>query len=118
MNFFWVWLGGSLGALLRYLVYRVTLVHAFPVATLLINVLGSLVAGLAFAHGEGRYALNHPYFLFLVVGVLGAFTTFSTFSAETWNLVKSGQNLWAAGNVLMNVGLSVIAFGVGRLLMK
>ena len=100
--------GGALGASLRYLVAvlsRQGIGGAFPAGTLTVNLLGCLFIGLAasvFAAGEGaRTTLR----LFLVVGLLGGFTTFSSFGLETLRLMEEGRILAAALYVTVsNVG--------------
>lgn len=102
-----VGVGGALGAISRYLVTG--LVHralppGFPYGTLTVNVVGSLIVGLASgvfaARAESR---DHFIQLFLIVGVCGGFTTFSAFSAETYQLVERG----AAGPAVLNAALQV-----------
>lgn len=99
--------GGAIGALLRYWVS--TGIHAFagrgfPYGTLTVNVFGSLAMGLLFVLLVERLAADSLWRAALLIGLLGAFTTFSTFSIETLNLVEEG----AYGRALMNVLASMI----------
>jgi CrcB protein len=99
--------GGAIGAVLRY--WMSTGVYAvvgrnFPYGTLAVNVLGSLLMGLLFVLLIERMAANSLWRAALMVGLLGAFTTFSTFSIETLNLMEEG----AYGRALINVALSVL----------
>ena len=99
--------GGASGALLRY--WASTGVHAwlgrgFPYGTLFVNVIGSLVMGFLYIWLLERMAVGPAARAFLLIGVLGAFTTFSTFSMETLNLMESGQ----LGKALLNVIASVV----------
>ena len=110
--------GGALGALLRY--WASTGVHAwlgrgFPYGTLFVNVLGSLLMGFLFVWLIDRMAAGPALRAFLLIGVLGAFTTFSTFSMETLNLMESGQFGKALLNVLASVVVCVAAAGAGVL---
>lgn len=99
--------GGALGALARYAVsYLVSqrLGPAFPLGTLAINVAGCWLLGLVAELAEGTL-IDPALRSFLTVGFLGAFTTFSTFSLETINLLQDGE----AGLALLNVAASVAA---------
>jgi len=107
----WVAAGGAIGAVARYLV-SLGLSRggetAFPYATLLVNVVGSFALG-ALAGLMARGSLSNELRLFVGVGVLGALTTFSTFSVETWSLLRAGRIAGATFNVLGNVVLSLSA---------
>jgi CrcB protein len=110
--------GGAIGALLRY--WASTGVHAwlgrgFPYGTLFVNVLGSLLMGFLYVWLMDRMVAGPAVRAFLLIGVLGAFTTFSTFSVETLNLIESGQPLKALLNVVASVLLCVAAAGLGVL---
>lgn len=99
--------GGALGALMRY--WMSTAVYAavgrnFPYGTLAVNVLGSLAMGVFFVLLVERLAVDSVWRAALLVGVLGAFTTFSTFSIETLNLIEEG----AYNRAMVNIGLSVV----------
>lgn len=112
----WVALGGALGAVLRYGSAQLItqwLGKGFPYSTLTINVLGSFLIGLFTVWFLHREWIALPYARGLIVGVLGAFTTFSTFSLDTWILIE--QEVWfkAGIYVLSSVGLCLIATGVG-----
>ncbi len=115
----WVMAGGALGAAARY---GVTLVLApvvgrtgFPVSILLINVLGSFLLGLTVAL-VGRGLWPEAARLAFGTGVLGAFTTFSTFSVDVDGLLGRGAAGFAALYVGLSVGLGVMAAVLGRLL--
>jgi CrcB protein len=98
--------GGAIGALLRYwtsLAVHSRLGSGFPYGTLIVNVLGSLLMGFLYIWLIERIAAGATLRAFLLIGVLGAFTTFSTFSMETLNLVEGGQ----LGKALLNVVISV-----------
>ena len=108
--------GGALGALLRY--WTSTAVHgrlgqAFPWGTLTVNVLGSLLMGFLYIWLTDRLSSGPAVRAFLIIGLLGAFTTFSTFSVETLNLVESGQPGKALANVLISVGVCFAAAAAG-----
>lgn len=85
-------LGGSIGAVLRYLIFLIysrTDNHGFPWATLVINLIGSFLIGLLWGIFD-RYYVSPGIRLFLFVGILGSFTTFSTFAFDVFNLVREG----------------------------
>ena len=111
----WVAAGGSLGAVSRFLLSTLTLTAGrFPWATLVINIAGSFAIGLVW----GLYN-NQPWFedwgrYFIVVGFLGAFTTFSAFSLETLGLMESGRMAGAASYVLASLFGCVIAAWIGQ----
>jgi len=93
MKFFYLALGGSIGAILRYLVslYSVKyLAWGFPVGTLAVNMLGSFFIGLVFVL-LGRDQITFNLRIFLFIGLFGSFTTFSTFMFESYDLFRSGM---------------------------
>jgi CrcB protein len=109
MTVFWVALGGALGSVARYAFSGVAvrwLGAGFPYGTLFVNVTGSFTIGLlaALVASDGRPLLGADARAFLLVGVLGGFTTFSSFSLETLNLARSG----ALGPAILNVAASVV----------
>lgn len=113
---FFIAAGGAIGAVLRYGVANG--VHAiagrdFPYGTLVVNVLGSLMIGVLSILLVERYALNPEVRAILIIGLLGAFTTFSTFSIETFYLFENGEHVKALLNILLSVMLCLIATWLG-----
>ncbi|MFA6243037.1 MAG: fluoride efflux transporter CrcB [Candidatus Hydrogenedentales bacterium] len=101
-----IFLGGGVGSLLRYLIAgwtQRTSDVSFPLGTFVVNVAGSLIIGFLAATLTGPILIRDDYRIGLMVGVLGGFTTFSSFSLETLMLANDGQ----IGLALLNVALSV-----------
>ena len=107
-----VFIGGGLGATSRFLVTTALAgkLGNFPLGTLAANFFGSLLMGLVVGILAGRYESVR---LFVAVGFLGGFTTFSSFSAETLALIQSGQIFSAAANVIVSVVAGLLACAVG-----
>jgi CrcB protein len=111
--------GGALGAVMRYGVsngVHMLFGRDFPYGTLTVNVLGSLLIGLLYILLIERYSLGPEVRAVLIIGLLGAFTTFSTFSLETFNLLENGEVLKAVLNILLSVTLCLIAAWAGVLI--
>jgi CrcB protein len=110
--------GGALGAVLRYWTSQgvyAWLGRGFPYGTLFVNVLGSLLMGFLAIWLLERSLVGPAGRGFWLVGMLGAFTTFSTFSMETLNLLESGELAKAGWNMVLSVLLCVAAAAVGML---
>ena len=108
--------GGACGALLRYWVS--TGVHAllgrdFPYGTLVVNVLGSALMGAGYVLLFERLAVTEALRAALLIGLLGAFTTFSTFSIETLTLVEEGERWKAVVNAVLSVVCCLFACWIG-----
>jgi len=113
--------GGAIGALLRFWisngVYSV-IGRDFPYGTLAVNIIGSFAMGIGFILLVERAALAPEWRAFLLVGLLGALTTFSTFSIETLNLIEAGAILKAGLNMMLSVTVCMIAVWGGVLLAR
>ena len=116
----WIILGcaGALGTVSRYAVstwaYQ-ALGAKFPYGTLIVNLLGCFLMGFLASVSHERL-LTPAVRLLLVVGFLGAFTTFSSFILESSQLIKQGQSVLAFLNVLLSVALGFVVFYIGVLL--
>lgn len=114
----WIAAGGALGAVLRYLLagWAQRLVSGtFPVGTLAVNVVGCLLIGVLAARLVESSMVPEHIRLALLIGVLGGFTTFSTYAWETVSLIHDGQFVHAAANVLISnlAGLAAAWLGYG-----
>lgn len=118
MKFVLVGLGGFIGAVLRYLlsgcVQKWTKNATFPYGTLTVNLLGCLIIGLLSQLVEGRHLFSPETRIFVFIGILGAFTTFSTFGSETMNLLRDGETLLSLMNIGTHIFLGLTAVWLGQ----
>jgi CrcB protein len=118
ITYLWIALGGALGSVARYagtgLVDR-WLGTTLPWGTILVNITGSLVIGVfaGLTAGDGRPLLAGDPRAFLMIGVCGGYTTFSSFSLQTLNLLRSGEVLLAGANILISVAACLAAVWLG-----
>ena len=104
-------LGGGFRYLLSQFIQSKTLI-TFPLGTLGVNIIGCLLIGIVFGIIE-RGNMNPEWRLFLATGILGGFTTFSTFSLETVTMIRDGQSLSALAYVALSVVIGLAATFVG-----
>ena len=118
MSFLWVALGSALGGVARYAITRWTAPFSaqLPWGTVLINVLGSFVIGFfgTYTLAGGRHAASDNMRLFVMVGLCGGFTTFSSFSLQTFDLLRTGAWGRALANVLLSLVLCVLSVALGH----
>ncbi len=115
-------IGGAIGALLRYFIsgiaYRL-MGATFPYGTLSVNLIGSFFIGFLF-EALGESLISPDVRMMIFIGILGAFTTFSSFSLETVNLMRDGEFLLALWNVLLNnvlgIGLAFLGVIIAKIL--
>src|SRR5215469_8328673 len=120
MTYLWIAVGSALGGVLRYAITRATLNIdiGFPYGTVLINILGSFVIGFfgtLTLHGD-RFAVSDEIRLFVMVGICGGFTTFSSFSLQTFDLVRAGAWGRALANITASVVLCFFSVAAGHML--
>jgi len=118
MRFFYIGIGGAIGALLRYGISGLThrfLNSAFPWGTLSVNLIGSLIIGFLWGMFE-LVIVPQNIKLFCFIGILGSFTTFSTFSIENFNLLRDSEYNLFAINVLASFLLGLILVFAGYFL--
>jgi CrcB protein len=117
-NLFLVGIGGGFGSALRYLL-SLAFAHSFPFATLIVNAAGSALLGfLAMGFSLSSFENAQPMKLLLCVGFCGGFTTFSTFSFETIQLLQNGKAQLALTNIICNLGICLLFTFLGCLLVR
>ncbi len=102
-NLMHIAIGGALGSVLRYVTFRLVPLAGFPLGTLAVNASSSFLIGFVYIFLQHRM-VDDSLRLFLVVGILGGFTTFSAFSLETLHLLQDGYS----GKAFLNITLSII----------
>lgn len=112
--------GGFIGSILRYLfsgtIQGLLKSADLPYGTLAVNFIGCLVIGFLSQVAESQGAFRPETRAFVFIGLLGGFTTFSTFSNETFNLFRDTENLLAYGNIAMHIILGLGGVWLGRTL--
>ena len=113
-NILLVGMGGFVGSVLRYWLFDLLRgVGRVPAGTLVVNTVGCLMIGLFGGWADNHDLLSQPARLFLMIGILGGFTTFSAFGYETMGLARNGEFLGAMLNVMLHVLLGLIAVWIG-----
>lgn len=120
LNILAIFIGGGLGSLSRYGISVLLRTYSFnfPFATLLVNIVGSLILGFTIALFWNKAHLNDTIRLAIAVGFCGGLTTFSTFSWETFDLIKNGEFLLAVVYMLISVLACILAISLGAFLSK
>lgn len=122
MKIILVGVGGFIGAVLRYAVsgwvHAISRDTSFPSGTLTVNLIGCFLIGLLYYLAQSRGLFSPEWRLVLFIGVLGAFTTFSTFGNETLMLAQNAEHTLAIFNVALHVILGLLAVWAGQLLGK
>ena len=118
--YLWVAIGGALGSTARYGASALITGWTggdFPWATLAINVLGSFIIGAfaALTGPGGRFPASLDARVFVMVGICGGYTTFSSFSLQTLNLMNDGEWLYAGGNIVGSVALCLLFVWLGAI---
>ena len=112
--------GGAIGTLMRYLVSVLALPISgqLPWGTIIINITGSLLIGFfgTLTLASGRFPVSEPVRLFVMIGICGGYTTFSSFSLQTLDLIRAGGASRAAVNIGLSVALCIGAVAVGHLI--
>ncbi|MDF1796208.1 MAG: fluoride efflux transporter CrcB [Coxiellaceae bacterium] len=112
-----VMIGGALGSCMRFAltraVQRLPLEGGFPFGILSVNIIGSFVIGLLATLLVGKYHLGPPWRAGIFIGVLGGFTTFSSFSLDTMTLFESGNYLYGFANIVVSLLMCLAAAALG-----
>ena len=112
----WLSLAGACGTISRYalceLASKTRLSH-LPLGTFAVNMLGCFLFGLIYALSQRRIIVTPETRMFLLVGFMGAFTTFSTFAFDTAKLLKASQWMLACGNIFAQTAIGILALAVG-----
>ncbi len=121
LTYLWIALGGALGSVGRFWLSGVVAQRhgeTFPLGTLIVNVTGCLAIGVVatLTSPDGRWLAPVSFRQFLIYGLLGGYTTFSSFSWQTLELVQDGQWLRAGSNVVGSVVLCLAAVWLGHVL--
>lgn len=117
-NIILVAFAGALGALCRYGLVNYIGGRLFPWGTLVVNVLGSLLMGLAFVYIMERAAFPAEFKPLIMTGFLGAFTTYSAFSLEAWQLFDRGELFSALAYIIGTTLLCILALFIGVLMAR
>jgi CrcB protein len=122
LRVFLVGSGGFLGAILRYAVggwvHNILNNASFPYGTLVVNAMGCLLIGFLSGLAEDRSLFSPEVRLFLLIGILGGFTTFSAFAYETFSLSRDAENLAAAIYVFVQLTLGLLGVWFGNTLVR
>ncbi len=121
IKFFVVFIGGGLGSVFRYWISSYASKHLplfFPFGTLLVNIIGSFILGLMIFGWDEKGLISPTIKLFIGVGFCGGLTTFSTFSLETFNLIKDAEFLMACLNIAVNVLFTLIGIYIAYLVTR
>ena len=121
IEYLWIALGSALGGVGRYWLSGVVarrFGEALPVGTLVVNATGSFVIGFiaTLTRPEGRLLMSASGRQFLMVGICGGYTTFSSFSLQTLNLAREGEWFYAGANVVASVLLCLLGVWLGHIL--
>lgn len=122
-EYLWIALGSALGGVARYWLSGVVarrFGEAFPVGTLIVNVTGSFAIGFiaTLTDPSGRLLMSVSARQFIMVGILGGYTTFSSFSLQTLNLARNGEWLYAGVNVGLSVVMCLLAVWFGYVMAR
>jgi CrcB protein len=120
MSYLWIAIGGALGSVARFWCSGFVARHfgeTFPWGTLVVNVIGSFLIGFfaTLTDPTGRFLVAPSFRQFFMIGICGGYTTFSSFSIQTLNLLRDGEWLYAGLNALLSFAGCMLAVWLGHL---
>ena len=117
-----VFIGAGLGGLMRFLastaVQKACNGWVFPLGTFVVNITGCLAIGFLAQLAESKNLLQPEYRAFFLIGILGGYTTFSSFGYETFQLIRSGEFVYATANAVLQVVLGLFFVWLGTILAR
>jgi fluoride exporter len=121
ITYFWIAVGSALGGTARFWLSGYlarTVGETFPWGTLIVNISGSFVIGLfaTLTGPDGRWLVSSLGRQFVMIGICGGYTTFSSFSLQTLNLMQDGEWLYAGANIVSSVAFCLLAVWAGHIL--
>jgi CrcB protein len=121
VTYFWIAVGSALGGIARFFVSGVTaqlIGETFPWGTLIVNITGSFIIGFfaTLTGPDGRVFVGTTGRQFVMIGICGGYTTFSSFSLQTLNLMNDGEWFYVGGNIVGSVVLCLAAVWAGHIL--
>jgi len=120
-SYFWIAIGSAIGGIARYWCSGIAarlIGETFPWGTLIVNVIGSFIIGFfaTLTGPDGRLLVPSVARQFVMIGICGGYTTFSSFSLQTLNLATDGEYLYAGLNIVLSVVLCLLAVWLGSIL--
>lgn len=113
MSWLAVAIGGAIGSVVRYALALWANQGTWPYGTWLVNVIGSFCIGLLFTYGKQQQWMSTELYLFFTVGMMGGFTTFSTFSMETVTMLHNGETAKALLYISLSLACALLATAFG-----
>ena len=112
-----VFVGGGIGSILRFLISRMSIINNsnFPFPTFISNILGCILLGFFLSYFIKNNSSESTFFIFLTVGVCGGFTTFSSFSNESLQLIQNGENLTFLTSLLLCFATGLLGVYLGMI---